>query len=559
MKHIIRTSITAAVLLSVCGCYKLDRFPESKFSQANYWATPEQVDMAMNGVYAIMYKTNGMGVEFAFDCLGGISVTTDNTTYLKVFNGTYTSTISKIVTKFKLCYESVQRANNIIRNLKNCELSEEQVNRYKAEARFLRALFYFEMSGLYGGVPIYDESWDVGAQYNEMLLPRNTLEEVYEFIHKDLEFAIKYLPAQWEPEYRGRATWGAAAALQGKVYMFEGRYKEAAGYLQDVIDSGLYHLNPDYGALFTIPGDACDEMIFYVSCCGDLGMECGLPLTYHLGTKTAYGNCSGNTTAATQFVDTYEYKDGRPFSWETAFPGLSAKDIFTSKLASDLKTVTYTAHRDELLKLWEDRDPRMAATVILPYTHYLGNVGFVNVDTEYIIATGVTAANGFVQPPKGFPYPYRKFVATGDLDGLITDPENSPINFPLIRLADVYLMLAECKIGLDDIPGACDCINVVRKRAGVALLNSGNENLKATTKEEATRRLRLERRWELAGEGHSFTDLKRYGELESVAGTYNDILGTKLGSRVVIERDNLWPIPIEEINMNPSLEQNPGW
>ena len=88
MKHIIRTTIMAAVLLSVCGCYKLDRFPESKFSQANYWATPEQVDMAMNGVYAIMYKTNGMGVEFAFDCLGGISVTTDNTTYLKTLHGT---------------------------------------------------------------------------------------------------------------------------------------------------------------------------------------------------------------------------------------------------------------------------------------------------------------------------------------------------------------------------------------------------------------------------------------------------------------------------------------
>lgn len=559
MKHITRTTITAVLLLSVCGCYKLDRFPESKFSQTNYWSTQEQIDMAMNGVYSVMYKTNGMAVEFALDCLGGISVTTNNSTYLKVFNGTYTSTISKIVNKFKQCYESVQRANNVIRNLKNCDISEDLVLRYQAEARFLRAFFYFEMSGLFGGVPIYDDSWDVGAQYNEMLLPRNTLEEVYKFIHDDLEFAIKYLPRQWDPEFSGRATWGAAASLQGKVYMYEGEYDKAAGYLQDVIDSGLYHLNPDYGALFTIPGDSCDEMIFYISCNGDLGMECGLPLTYYMGTKSAYGSCSGDTTAATQFVDSYEYKDGRPFLWAEAFPGLSAKDIFTSKLASDLKTVTYTAHKDELLKLWEDRDPRMAATVILPYTHFQGNVSYVNVDTEYVIATGVTAANGFVQPPKGFPYPYRKFVATGDLGGLITDPEQSPINFPLIRLADVYLMLAECKIGINDISGACDCINAVRQRAGVALLNSGHNNLKVTNKEEATRRLRLERRWELAGEGHSFSDLKRYGELESVAGVYKDILGTKLGERVVIARDYLWPIPVEEINMNPNLKQNPGW
>ena len=559
--------LAAAALPLTVGCDSLERTPENRFSQENFWQNQDQVDYAMTAVYAIMQKPNGMARTFAYDCLGGLSCTTSNDTYLKVFAGTYDSTIAKVLNKFYLCYESVARANNVIRNIGKANMSASLVTQYKSEARFLRAMFYNELINLFGDVPYYDETWDVGAQYNDMLLPRAPKDSIVNLIHKDLEDAIEHLPRKWEDKWNGRATWGSAMALNGKVYLYEGKFKEAAECFEKVISSGLYQLNPDYGALFTIPGDACSEMIFSIQCISDYEMAYGLPLTYHMGSKSTWSNkCSGDFTAATAFVDTYEYKNGDPFSWDTAIPGKTASQIFTSTLGGDMKTVRYTSYRDKLLQIWADRDPRLAASYILPYTNYLGSVSYVDTQMEYVIATGVSYVNGFIEPKKGFPYLYRKFVATGDLGGLITDTEEAPINFPLIRLADVHLMLAACYIGLGKLPEACDQINIVRKRAGVALLNSGNANLKATTKEEVTKRLRLERKWELACEGHSFFDLKRYhdlygeaGTLESTAGAYGDILGTKLGTRVVVERDYLWPIPVGEIQMNPSLTQNPGW
>ncbi|MCQ2115069.1 MAG: RagB/SusD family nutrient uptake outer membrane protein [Bacteroidales bacterium] len=553
-------AILAAGSFFATSCDSLERYPEDKYSQENFWKTQTQVEMAITSVYAIMQKPNGMARTFAFDCLGGLAVTTSNDTYLKVFNGTYDATITKILNKYMLCYESIARSNNIIRNIGKAEMSQELIEQFKAEALFLRALFYFETSNLYGGVPIYDETWDVGAQYDDMLLPRNTLEEVREFIHKDLDVAIAHLPKKWEDKWRGRATWGAAMALQGKVYLYEKNYDKARECFEAIIESGIYHLNPDYAALFTIPGDACSEMIFSIECVGDYENSFGLPLCNHMGTKSTYSNtCSGDFTANTAFVDTYEYKNGDPFSWETAIPGVEAKTIFTSKLGADLKSVTYTPYRDKLLQIWEERDPRLAASYILPYTKYKGSLQYVDKMMEYVIATGVTAANGFVQPAKNFPYPYRKFVPEGDLGGLITNTAEAPINFPLIRLADIHLMLAESYIGLNRIGDACTQINIVRARAGVALLNSGNPNLAVSNAAQATERLRMERKWELAGEGHSFMDMKRYGLLEQVAGTYADILGAKMGTRVVIERDYLWPIPAQEIAINNSLTQNPGW
>lgn len=148
------------------------------------------------------------------------------------------------------------------------------------------------------------------------------------------------------------------------------------------------------------------------------------------------------------------------------------------------------------------------------------------------------------------------------MDGGINNRADTPINFPLIRYADVLLMLAECYNEMNDQTGAVKLINEVRARPSVNMpgINSGPEWLKATTKEEVFQRIKHERAVELAAEGHSFSDMRRWGLLESLNGRKEkDITGKVRYTRAVSTRDYLWPIPASEIEKNGKLEQNPSW
>jgi len=226
---------------------------------------------------------------------------------------------------------------------------------------------------------------------------------------------------------------------------------------------------------------------------------------------------------------------------------------------------TYPAAKDKLLEMYNKRDPRMMASIIMPYTTYKGWYSNAPMDTEYVITekSGQTnEKNGFIRVNGNYEmYLWRKFVAEYDMNGAINNREDTPINFPLIRYADVLLMLAECYNQTDQQTKAVDLINQVRARVDMPGLNSGPSYLQATTKEQVFERIRHERAVELAGEGLSFSDMKRWGLLETLAGEVKGFTGQFYYNRVVQSRDYLWPIPNNEIQKNPSLkeDQNPGW
>lgn len=270
--------------------------------------------------------------------------------------------------------------------------------------------------------------------------------------------------------------------------------------------------------------------------------------------------------AATEFVDSYEWQDGRPYDWEEVVPGFTTssevKDKTFRATLSDNKTtvVSYPEAKDKLLEMYEKRDPRMAITIILPYTQYKGWVSNAAKDCEYIIAEGANESNGFIRVNGNYEtYIWRKFVAEYDMNGLITDRRDTPINYPIIRYADVLLMLAECYNETGKLNDAVELVNKVRSRVGMPGLNSGPTWLSVNTKEEMFKRIKHERQVELAAEGHSFSDMKRWGILEEVARDVAGITGKVYYKRVVRDRDYLWPIPQPEIDKNSSLVQNPGW
>jgi len=561
---IIVVAITSLLLLN--GCYDLDKYPTDKLSSGTFFKKQEHADQAMMGVYSAMQYWHVFGYQFGFDCLGSVGMGYDAPSYPAIQRGTYDHREGAIKDKFRYLYEGISRANIILQNVDNIDMSGELKDRYKAEAKFLRGLFYFTLLDFYGGIPIYDETTIVSEEFANMLAPRNSADEVRNFILKDLDDAIAGLPETWDQANYGRATKGAASALKGKTYLYNKQYSEAATCLENVVNSGKYALYSDYENLFKPGGDESSEMIFAMQGMGGVGTDLGIPTTFYMGTRSSYGSCWNNVMAATEFVDSYEWKDGRPFDWDEVVPGFTTStDIkdktFRATLSSDNKTVTaYPEAKDKLLEMYDKRDPRMAASIILPYTMYKGWVSNAPIDCEYVIAAGAHESNGFIRVNGNYEtYIWRKFVAEYDMDGTINDRRDTPINYPLIRYADVLLMLAECYNETGKLTEAVSLVNQVRARVDMPGLNSGPAWLAVNTKEEMFRRIKHEREVELAAEGHSFSDMRRWGILEETARKVAGITGKVYYERVVRERDYLWPMPGEEMDRNKNLVQNPGW
>lgn len=148
------------------------------------------------------------------------------------------------------------------------------------------------------------------------------------------------------------------------------------------------------------------------------------------------------------------------------------------------------------------------------------------------------------------------------MDGLLNDRYHVPINFPIIRYADVLLMLAECYNENGKLNEAVELINQVRARSNMPGLNNGNAWMEARTKEEVFQRIVHERAVEFAAEGLRYSDLKRWKLcIEKLNFTFYDYLGNARYNNVFVERDYLWPIPLQELERNPDLkaQQNPGW
>ena len=559
----------AASLLLMSGCYDLDVYPEDALSSGTFFQTQDHADQAMMAVYSLMTDEDAFGRQFGFDALGTVGVGYDGPAYPNIGRGTYTTTEGAVSGKYETMYEGISRANVVLQNVDNCDMDDALKTQYKAEARFMRALYYFELLNYFGGVPIYDETTVVASDFLNMTKARNTAEEVRAFIIADLDAAIASLPEAWDSSNLGRATSGAATALKGKVLLYNKQYSEAATCFETVRNSGQYALYSDYAGLFKPEGDASSEMIFAVQNIGGVGQDYGMPTTFYMGSRSSYGSCWNNVMAATDFVDSYEWKDGRPFDWNEVIPGFNEsddvkKETFYATLSGDLTEVTsYPAARETLLEMYDQRDPRMQASVILPYTMYKGWVSNAPKDCEYVItatAGQTNETNGFIRVNGNYyMYLWRKFVAEYDMDGAINNRADTPINFPIIRYADVLLMLAECYNEMDRPTDAVALVNEVRARVDMPGINSGPDYLRATTKDEVFQRIKHEREVELSAEGHSFNDMKRWGLLETLAGEVKGFNGNVYYTRVVRERDYLWPIPQNEMDRNPNMTQNPGW
>lgn len=566
---IISTVSLAASMFLLGGCYSLDLAPDYQLSSGTFWQTEDHAKQGIVAVYQMFQNDNVTGLLFAEDIAGGICTGYDvDPRNLAV--GTINSNSGYVSNKWAALYEGVARANSVIQNVSEMNIDEGKKSVIIGEAKFLRAFFYNMLLNYYGGVPYYDETCVVAAEFANMLKPRSTADEIRTHIIADLDAAINVLPDykganDWAASDYGRATKGAAQALKAKVLLYNKKYSEAAAIFKQIIDKGNYSLEPEYADLF-LPGkgtgDEGPEMIFAVQNMGGVGSDFGMPFTFRMGTRSSFGSCWDNVTLATDFVDSYENLDGTPFNWDDWFPGFTTndevkKEVFLLQNGSGYLNPERPAQLDKLLLMYETRDPRMAATVILPYTHYLGWASNAEKDMEYLIPASGSGneTNGSIRVNNSWKiYLFRKFVATGNMGGLINNRADTPINFPLIRYADVLLMYAECLNETSGPDAAAPYVNMVRNRAGMPNLRN------VAGKDGMFKAIQHERAVELVGEGHSYMDRRRWGTLEELDGkSAKDLIGGGLYTHKVLSRDYLLPIPNGEIEKNSSLTQNPGW
>lgn len=579
-------SIFAAGALLLSSCEDLDIKSGSQMDETTFWQTDTHLKQGVMGAYNSIRNVWAFGYDFTLDELTDLY--DGESPHSDIVRGSnFTSTSGSVQNYWTNLYEVVHRSNTVIRNVQtNCgpEVSDALKQQVIGEAKFLRAMAYFRMINFWGDVPYYDETCIINQEFQNLSKPREDVEIVRGHIIDDLTDAINRLPVKWGAADYGRATKGAAYALRGKVYLYNKEWDKAKSDFLELVNNVStygYALENDYDALFRHYGTSrSPEIIFGMQ--GEYGAtaSAGLPVNKFIGSKSSIQLLGDDhMVPAPKYVDMFENKDGSKFKWSDAYPGHPEKITDAVAFRKDILRVAIDAKATEIIDYLNcdtakvnatytsTRDPRLAATVITPYSTYLGSTADMKPMMKWFVLTDATkggsplsAANFMTSNNQGKnAYFCRKLMPTGNLNGDWHGGTYSPYEFALIRYADVLLMLSECYNELDDINSAVIELNKVRARVNMPGLNSGASWLAVSTKDEMTQRIRDERAYEFGGEGLRYFDLKRWGILGESISDAITIYGELYYTRVFQDRQNTWPIPNVAIERNPNLVQNSGW
>ena len=360
-------------------------------------------------------------------------------------------------------YIGINRANKLIVGIDgNDNISDEIQVRFIGEAKFLRAFFHFQLTKIFGKIPVVN----VVLQPSDFTKPQNEISEVYAQIESDLLDAISVLPYKRDmsAESMGRATKGAAQSMLVKMYIFQEKWQEAADLSDVVIMDGNYSLEPDFADVFASKSENGIESIFeiqYMSIAGD----------------SEWGDANeGNVTAIYQGPRELYNADGdieSGWGWGFNLPTQNLHDEF------------------------ETGDLRLKATIIAD-----GDKVFEGTDDEEIVATKHINGIGYDNTVY---HSLKYYIPASERN----DMSDAPNNWRVIRYADLLLWNAEAKAHLGG--DWKTSLNIVRKRAGLTDV-IGSNGIKAVYHE---------RRVELAMEGHRYWDLVRTGRGDLMKG-YNE-------------------------------------
>lgn len=525
MKKIFVLFIAAALFT---GCKKdfLSRSSLTELAEDNFWQNSSDAQLGINGIYdvlqdRIMYggglnEFNGIGIpvydtftDNAFNSYrfegpanyieGNIDPSITNG---RIFNGFWASN-----------YRGIARSNAAITSIGRMtteQITDENKAFLIAQARFLRALFYFNIAVYFEDAPLITTVQTVQTAS----VPKNTQAEILAQVVEDLTAASEILPITVPTSLTGYATKGSALGLLARVQLFNKNHEAAAAAAKAVIDLNYYNLNTPFGTIFTEAGENTREIVFSVKFQEAAGFSTGSTFGASFN-----GQPKVNSQPLANLVNDFYNTAGQRVSFPTTATGAAQK---------------------------ANRDPRMALTI-----WFRGDVFAVN-NQGANVTFGVNSPSNFTS------YGQRKYAhtRTSPLGTAIAGAQSQ--DFYILRYADILLMRAEALIESDPTnPEIYTLINAVRARVNMPSI----ETAEGAGRSQSQLRdiVRHERRVELAFEGLRFFDLKRWGEVEAA---YNrmradNITGYNPQYRGL--KSETFPIPQGELDANKKLEQHPAW
>lgn len=550
--NVINTSIKAVALaaaIALSGSCSLDRFPETTFSDQDFWNTESDLKFAANRLYQ---QLGGVQLDSRAD--DNVNQTINLTS-----NGAWN--IPSTSGDWSNPYDMIFTANNILEKGERAAVGEEVKNHYTAEARFFRAYAYFQLIQRYGDVPLVTMTLDFDSE--ELRMPRTPKSEIAVQIYEDLDFAAEWLPdfgALSAADY-GRATKSSAQALKARVGLFLGtfgKYHGESGYeehLEKAVEAASFvmtqghELFSSYEKMFVNEGDGpANKENILVKVYGESSTNLILGHNYSRDLE------NGRVAVTRNLIRQYLYEDG--------LPAYNAHNALKTH-----RSAFYIEEGDEASynSIFEHRDPRLSYTLF--------KAGEQAYKGPWLPTTTLGSRTAYATK-KGFSLEDWEINSAGTTDKI------------LIRYGEVLLTYAEAKYELDGAISDGDLdrtINQLRERVG---MNAKLTNaFVATHQLDLLEEIRRERTVELALEGFRYMDIIRWKLAEVVL--TQDILGAKYNETdwegadvanlnlnaddvVVVEnaatrrfdmaKDYLYPVPLNEISLSGgNVVQNPNW
>ena len=504
------------------SCEILEENPQTQISTENFYQNESDAFQSLNAAYARLKSNNGYYKQLFLTALFASSDQGLSTYLWKDFKtGNVVNTNSNLFPIWRDIYIGIRDANNVIANIENINIDSELKLRIIGEARFLRALHYFNLVRCFGEIPLRISPAKEGEDNG---LELSNINEVYEVIIDDLNHASENCWSKNETRNGytnelGRVTKTAAHALLTKVYLRIASSKRTASegvegnnsYLEFSEDPVFYYQLAKSHADHAIAGD-------------------GFSLSSNLSEYTKiFSPDNGNNPEMI-----FEVQGSSIIGQGTAVSNLfSPKDSGlcgtgfggTNKLKG--KFINLRINKN---------DNRFQNTIIKEYQNNTRSFQITPNNVGYIPRDLVTGDQ------KGTLW---QIWTAKYIDTEATTEYTSRQNWHIIRLADVYLMRAEALAEISQNPSlANDDINILRSRVEMNDFDASGLSM-----DQFRTRLLKERGVELYMEGHRFFDLTRMGVYDEYCKT---IYGELEGQRQ--PEDYFWPIPIEETTANNNID-----
>jgi len=509
--------LTLIIIVTGCSEDILDQQNNNATSTANFGTSVDQVEAAVDGAFHPITGTFFWGRIIHT----GAILRSDEFNIFPFGSNTAMSTFQGnpgdrwATEPWQELYKSIARCNNIIINTSTTAIPEASYDQLVGQAYFLRAFDYWYLLNLYGNVPLITTLPDL----DNLLVNQASPSDVWAQIISDLEMAETMLPASWTGEDLGRPTSGAATALKGKSYLYMGQWSQAHTTLDDLV--GAYSLLPaaQFGENFSTENENNSESVFELQFLGQAN-----------------------------------------FVWGTDIPQTGTMGNYHIDYAPPAKSPDQSHVVNPWLRaLYEANGDTFRRNETLAY-NYVGATGYGGVafNTDFVDDIPV-ATDANVEPVFSKKYSGMDLGTRGEVDFLGTNVGN---NWRIIRYADVLLMLAEALNEDGMTSQAIGYVNMVRERPG-----SGLSPISTSLNQADTRQAIIdERAMELAGEGHRFFDLVRWGLADDYLGatslhvtngsqTYHP-KSLSGGTFQTGKHELIW-IPGSELDSNPNLNQNP--